>query len=217
MDMQFGFQTALHDTAASLAISQDGPCLIIEEVDAPPSTVSFIAGVAFALSFVAFGLFVASWELEPASQPLRFPIAGLFTLVGAGLLWLAVSRKKSIRRLIANCDTQTVEYGHMVAGKKDSWQYRKKGVFDYHQTDRFNTGYVDHTEIGAELTYTGLYVRAPDGPRGGLLVMGALYEVEIAVDYIYRHMNETARRESNFGDDANSLPRSFVPLNRDRS
>ncbi len=217
MNMQFGFQTALHDTAASLAISQDGPCLIIEEVDAPPSTASLIAGLAFALSFVAFGLFVASWEMEPASEPLRFPIAGLFTLIGAGLLWLAISRKKTIRRLIANCDAQTVEYGQMVPGKNGDWQYRKKGVFDYHQTDRFNTGYVDHTEIGAEQTYTGLYVRAPDGPRGGLLLMGALYEVEIAVDYIYRHMNENAQHGSNFGDGANRLPRSFVPLNRDRS
>ncbi|MEP2102623.1 MAG: hypothetical protein ABJP02_03620 [Parasphingorhabdus sp.] len=211
---QFGFQAALHDSASSLSISQDGPRLIIEEADTPPSKISLIAGIAFALCFVAFGLFVASWEMDVVSEPLRFPVAGIFALFGLGLLWLVISRKNRIRRLIADSETQTIEYGQMVAGKNDDWQYQPKGFFDYRHAERFDTGYVDHTAPGAEQTFTGLYVKVPDGPRGGLLVMGALYEVEIAIDYIYRHMNDAAQSDHIFGEEKIGLPRSFIPQNK---
>ena len=214
MTVQFGFEAALHDDAASLSISQDGPLLIIEETDAPPSKASLIAGMAFAISFIAFGLFVASWDMDAASEPLRFPVSGLFALVGLGLLWLVVSRKNSIRRLTADRASQTIEHGLLVADKPDSWLYQKKGAFDYRSAERFDTGPIDHTAPGAERTFTGLYVKALGGPRGGLLIMGALYEIEIAIDYIYRHMNEAPQNESNFGKGSNSLPRSFVPQNR---
>ncbi len=216
MTVQFGFEAALHDDAASLSMSQDGSRLIIEETDAPSSMVSLIAGMGFAMSFMVFGLFVASWEMDAANEPLRFPVAGLFALVGLGLLWLMISRKNGIRRLTADSASQTIEYGQLVASKKDRWLYQKKGVFDYRNAERFDTGYVDHTAPGAERTFTGLYVKAPAGPRGGLLIMGALYEIEIAIDYIYRHMTDTPQKESNFGKGGNSLPRSFVPQNRGR-
>ena len=214
MTMQFGIEAALHDDSASLLISQDGTRLIIEENSAPPSMVSLIVGVVFALSFLAFGLFVASWEIDPASEVLRFPVAGLFALIGLGLLWAVISRRKTIRHMTADSQNQTIEYGQLVAGKKGDWRYQKKGIFDYSKADRFDIGYIDHTEPGAEQTFTGLYVKTPDGPRGGLLVMGALYEIEIAIDYIYRHMND-APQNGNFGDEGNSLPRSFVPQNKD--
>lgn len=214
MTMQFGFAAALHDNAASLSISQNGPQLIIEETDAPRSTLSIVAGVAFAFSFLAFGLFVVSWEMDAASEALRFPVAGLFALFGLGLLWLMIRRKKTIRRLIADSETQIVEYGQMVAGQHDDWQYQKKGAFDYRHAERFDTGYVDHSEPGADQSLTGLYVKGPDGPRGGLLVMGALYEIEIAVDYIYRHMNDAPQGDGGFGSKDNKLPLSFVPQNR---
>ncbi len=212
---KFDFEAALHDDDATLSISQNGPRLIIEENDVPPGLVSLIAGLTFALSFIAFGLFVISWEMDAASEPLRLPVAGLFALVGVGLLWLTLSRKNNIRRLIADSDTQTIEYGRMVAGKNDDWNYQEKGVFDYRRAERFDTGYVDHTAPGAERTLTGLYVKAPDGPRGGLLVMGALYEIEIVIDYIYRHMSDSTQAGNNFDSKGNSLPRSFVPQNRD--
>ncbi len=212
---KFDFEAALHDDDATLSISQNGPRLIIEENDVPPGLVSLIAGLTFALSFIAFGLFVISWEMDAASEPLRLPVAGLFALVGVGLLWLTLSRKNNIRRLIADSDTQTIEYGRMVAGKNDDWNYQEKGVFDYRRAERFDTGYVDHTAPGAERTLTGLYVKAPDGPRGGLLVMGALYEIEIVIDYIYRHMSDSTQAGNKFDSKGNSLPRSFVPQNRD--
>lgn len=216
MTMHFGFEAALHDDAASLSIFEDGSRLIIEETDAPPSMASLIAGMAVAISFVAFGLFVASWEMDAASEPLRFPVAGLFALVGLGLLWIVINRKSSIRRLIADSASQTIEYGQLAASKNDHWLYQKKGAFDYRSAERFDTGYVDHSAPGAERTFTGLYVKAPAGPRGGLLIMGALYEIEIAIDYIYRHMNDAPQGDSDFSKGDHSLPRSFVPQNRDR-
>ncbi len=211
---QFGFEAAWHDDDATLSISQDGPRLIIDENAAPPGMVSLMAGFAFALAFIAFGLFVITWDMDAASEPLRYPVAGLFALVGLGLLWLMLSRKNNIRRVIADSDTQTIEYGRIVAGKNADWNYRQKGVFDYRRAERFDTGYVDHTAPGAERTLTGLYVKAPEGPRGGLLVMGALYEIEIVIDYIYRHMSDSAQAGNDFDDQGNSLPRSFVPQNR---
>ncbi|GAA0478719.1 hypothetical protein GCM10009096_20840 [Parasphingorhabdus litoris] len=216
MTMQFGhfgFQAVLHDNAASLSIVQDGPHLIIEETDRPPSKMSLIAGIAFSMCFVAFGLFIVSWELAPASEPLRFPAAGLFALIGLWLFWLVIGRKKTIRRLIANREAQTIEYGQMVAVNKDDWQYRKKGVLDYRDAERFDTGYVDHSAPGADLVFTGLYVKATNGPRNGLLIMGALYEIEIAIDHIYRHMNETVESGGSFGEGKIGPPRSFVPQN----
>lgn len=214
---QFGFQASLYDDQASLRILQDGSRLIIEETSAPPRFATKFAGTVFGMMFLGFGLFIAFASMTAASEVLRVPAAALFALIGLGIIGLVLRQKKSIRRLVADNSANSIAYGNIRTDVPEHTDFQPKGTLDFQTITRFDTGSVDHSAPGAERAFTGLYVQAPDGPRGGLLVMGALYEIEIAIDYLYRHMNDGPAGVSNFADQETRLPRSFVPQNRDHA